>query len=161
MIYSVEHFNHDTLELFYTGKNSKEDTEDRFLSLFSLKEGEISREEFLAYYDDLNINMPHNDIFFRHVSSQWHFTPEKQQAVQEDIIRKETKSLRFKLIEKTQGSKDELLVRKLFDEYDINKNFYLSAFDTSNMLKRLGLEVPAKVAETIHERIDKNNSGYI
>lgn len=29
------------------------------------------------------------------------------------------------------------------------------------MIKRLGLEVDPQVAETIHERIDKNNSGYV
>lgn len=102
----MEHFNHSILEYFHTGRNTKENTEDQFLSLFSISNGTISREEFMAYYDDLNINLPHNDIFHRYVSSQWHFTPEKLQAVREDIIRKDTKALRFKLIEKTQGSKD-------------------------------------------------------
>lgn len=29
------------------------------------------------------------------------------------------------------------------------------------MLKKLGVEADGAVAETVHQRIDKNNSGYI
>lgn len=131
------------------------------MSMIAVANDLVTRDEFIALYDDLNINYAHNDIFFRYVSSQWHYTPEKLLAVKEDVIRKEIKNIRYKLIEKTQGSKDELLIRKLFEEYDVNNNFYMSPYDTSQMIKKLGLEVAPQLAESIHERIDKNNSGYV
>ena len=52
--------------------------------MLSLQEGCITREEFIAYYDDLNINFPHNDVFIRFVSQQWNFTPQKIEAVKEE-----------------------------------------------------------------------------
>ena len=115
----------------------------------------------MAFYNDVNVNFAHNDIFFRYVGSVWHYTPEKMQAVSEDAIRNAVKKLRFKLIEKTQGSKDEFVIRKLFDEYDCNKNFYLSPYDLSQMLIRQGINLEAHLVEKVHERLDKNSSGYI
>lgn len=49
-----------------------------------MPQGVISRDEFIAYYDDLNINFPHNDVFVRFVSSMWNHTPEKTEAVKEE-----------------------------------------------------------------------------
>lgn len=71
------------------------------------------------------------------------------------------KTLRFKLIEKTQGSKDEFIVRKLFDEFDANKNLYLSSYDLNLMLTKLGIQLEPVLVEKVHERLDKNTSGYI
>lgn len=69
--------------------------------------------------------------------------------------------MRFKLIEKSQGTKDELLIRKLFNQYDKNNNFYLSPNDTNEMIRGFNIHASADVIEAVHERIDKNNSGYI
>lgn len=111
----MEHFNANEIEAYRLGKRSLQETQDDFISLFSVSNGEITRDEFIAFYDDCNINFAHNDVFFRYVANQWHFTPEKRKAVKEDQIKAVIKSLRFKLIEKSQGTKDELLVRKLFN----------------------------------------------
>lgn len=79
------------------------------------------------------------------MGNQWHFTPEKKKAVKEDQIKTVIKSLRFKLIEKSQGTKDELLVRKLFNEYDINNNFYLTPNDTNKMISGFGIQAEPSV----------------
>jgi hypothetical protein len=52
--------------------------------LFVVANGSITRDEFIAFYDDANINFSHNDVFFRFVSSQWHYTLEKKQGVKEE-----------------------------------------------------------------------------
>lgn len=110
----------------------------------------VTREEFLNYYDDVNINFAHNDVFFRYVGSQWHYTPEKKAAVKEEQIKILMKSLRFKLIEKSQGTKDDLLVRKLFQEYDKHDHYYLTSNDTAQMIKSFKLEAEASVVEAVH-----------
>lgn len=99
----------------------------------------VTREEFLNYYDDVNINFAHNDVFLRYVSNQWHYNPEKKANVKEEQIKILVKSLRFKLIEKSQGTKDELLVRKLFQEYDKHGHYYLTSNDISQMIKSFKL----------------------
>ena len=52
-----------------------------------MPEGVITKEEFVAYYDDININFPHNDAFIRYVSQMWNFTPEKNVPVKEEEIK--------------------------------------------------------------------------
>jgi Ca2+-binding EF-hand superfamily protein len=157
----VEHFNPSVVEYYQTGRMSAEQVKEHFLSFLVVNNGAVTKEEFIAFYDDLNVNYAHNDIFFRYVSSQWHYTPDKLQAVSENEIRTAIKNLRYKLIERTQGSKDELLVRKLFDEYDVNKNFYLSSYDLSQMLNKVGIKLSPVLIERVHQRLDKNDSGYI
>ena len=149
------------IEMYQTGRMTAEQVKEHFLSLLVVREDEVSKEEFVALYNDMNINFAHNDVFFRNVSHQWHFTPEKLANVSEQAIRNAIKSLRYKLIEKTQGSKDEFIVRKVFDQYDSNKNFYLSSYDLSCMLKSLDVNLEAALVEKVHERLDKNGSGYI
>ena len=143
------------------GKKTLQEIKNQFLSLFAVANNEITKEEFIAFYDDVNINFAHNDIFVRFVSNFWHYTPEKINAVKEDLIKAATKNLRLKLIEKSQGTKDELLIRKLFEQFDQSGNFYLSAYDLDYMMKKLGVVADGAVTEAIHQRIDKNNSGYI
>jgi Ca2+-binding EF-hand superfamily protein len=113
--------------------------QEQFLSMLPVSNESVTREEFINYYDDANINFAHNDVFFRYVSNQWHYTSEKKAVVKEEQIKILTKALRFRLIEKSQGTKDELLVRKLFQEYDKNDHFYLTSNDTSQMIKSFKL----------------------
>jgi len=34
----------------------------------------ITKEEFVNFYNDLNINFGDSEVFFRYVSTQWHYT---------------------------------------------------------------------------------------
>ena len=95
----------------------------------------------MNFYDDSNINFGHNDIFVRYVTTQWFYTEEKIEEVREEEVKKNVLLLRNKLLERTQGSKDELLVLKLFKEFDANGNSYLGGYDVDLMLKILGVDV--------------------
>lgn len=37
----------------------------------------------------------------------------------------------------------------------------LGPYDVDNMMKKLGVAADPRIVETIHERMDKNNSGYV
>lgn len=39
-------------------------------------EGNLTKEEFVNFYDDLNINIPGEMAFKTHVASMWNYTPE-------------------------------------------------------------------------------------
>lgn len=60
---------------------SAQQVKEHFLSLLVVNNDCVSRDEFIAFYDDVNVNYAHNDVFFRYVSSQWHYTQEKLQSV--------------------------------------------------------------------------------
>lgn len=74
--------------------------------LLAQNEGYICKEEFIAYYDDCNINFPETEAFIRYVSNMWSFKPEISKAVKEEEVKAAIKGLRFKLIQKSQGTDD-------------------------------------------------------
>lgn len=157
----MESFNPNEIEAYRKGIKSLEMIQNDLISMFSIPEGVITREEFVAYYDDLSINFPHNDVFIRFVSQEWNFTPEKTEAVKEEEVKAALKELRFKLIQKTQGTQDEYLLRKLFEEFDRNKNYSIGTYELDLMLKKIGVPVAAKLVEPMLVKLDKNTSGFI
>ena len=58
--------------------------ENQFVSMLVVNDGCVTKEEFVGFYDDQNINFVHNDVFFRFVSVQWHYTLKKQQEATEE-----------------------------------------------------------------------------
>lgn len=123
--------------------------------------GYLTREEFIAFYEDLSVNYPNDDVFKKYISKQWNFTPSQQDKVTEEALREIIKALRFKLIQKSKGTKDEFLMKKLFDEYDENKNGFISPFQLDLMLKKLELPIKAEAVEPLFRKLDKNASGFI
>ena len=75
LVYSVQHFNPGVIESYQTQKMSADQVREHFLSLIVSNNEAISKDEFIAFYNDLNVNFPHNDVFIRYVSNQWHYTP--------------------------------------------------------------------------------------
>ena len=79
----------------------------------------------------------------------------------EEQVKAAIKSLRFKILEKSQATKDEYLLKKLFDECDVNKNGCLGTYDLDLMMKKLGVPTQAIVVAPVLEKIDRNKSGYL
>lgn len=80
-------FNPEGIEIYDSKKVSKEYLQDQLVSLLSLPEGYLTREEFIAFYDDLNVNFPHDEPFAKYVSKQWGYTPPKVEVVTEEYLR--------------------------------------------------------------------------
>jgi Ca2+-binding EF-hand superfamily protein len=116
---------------------TKQYLQQQLISLLSIPEGKLTKEELLAFYDDLSVNFPHDEPFLKYVSQQWNYSPNNTPTVSEQYLREIIKALRHKLIQKTNGTNDEFLLKKLFTGFDENKNGYISAFELDLMLKRL------------------------
>jgi hypothetical protein len=54
--------------------------------------------------------------------------------------------LRSKLVQKSQGTKDDYLLRKLYEEFDRNQNYSLGAYELDLMLKQLGINAAPNIA---------------
>lgn len=76
-------FNPKEIQEFKEGKKTKEVLERDLLGMVNLTpEGNITKEEFVNFYEDLNINIP-GDMGFRiFVSSMWGYNLEKEEKVQ-------------------------------------------------------------------------------
>jgi hypothetical protein len=83
-----------------------------------MTDNQLSKEEFIAFHEDLNVNYPHDEPFLKYISIMWNFVSQNQPEVREEDLRATIKALRYKLIQKTKGTNDEFLLKKLFNEYD-------------------------------------------
>jgi Ca2+-binding EF-hand superfamily protein len=52
-------------------------------------------------------------------------------------------------------------MKKLFSEFDENKNGFISPYELDLMLKKLELPIREIAVEPLFKRLDKNNSGFI
>lgn len=43
--------------------------------------GTVTKDEFIAFYDDLSLNFPHDEPFEKYVSHQWSYQPERAETV--------------------------------------------------------------------------------
>ena len=57
--------------------------------------------------------------------------------MKEEEVKGAIKGFRYKLIQKSQGTSDEFMLRKIFNEFDKNKNSMLGAYELDLMLKKL------------------------
>lgn len=51
--------------------------------LLYFSEGQLTQEEFVAFYEDLTLNFPHDEPFIKYVSRQWGYVPEGAGRVSE------------------------------------------------------------------------------
>ena len=71
------------------------------------------------------------------------------------------KAFRFKLIQKTKGTNDEFALKKLFNNFDKNKNEMIGAYELDLMLKALEAPVQPRLVNPILIQLDKNETGFI
>ena len=100
-------------------------------------------------------------MFIRYVSNQWHYTPEKLEIAKEEEVKAVSKLLRARLIEKSQGTKDEYLIGKLFEQFDLNKNYSIGSYELDLMLKKLKIDAAPRTVDPLLQKIDTDKSGYI
>lgn len=69
--------------------------------------------------------------------------------------------LRAKLIEKSQGTKDEYLLMKLYEQFDLNQNYSIGPYELDLMLKKLKIDAAPKIIDPLVQKIDKDKKGWI
>lgn len=61
----------------------------------------------------------------------------------------------------TQGISDEFLLKKIFIEFDSNKNGYLSLEELYAMTIKLEVPIHKKYLSALFKKFDRNDSGFI
>lgn len=109
-----------------------------FLNLVPITpEGYITQEEFFNFYTDLSINIPSDQAFADFVSAQWGVQLQKVAAPTVEEVKSALKNIRFKLLQRTNGTHEEFILRKIFNEFDVARRGKLNEDDLSAMLVKL------------------------
>lgn len=140
--YVGDKFNASDFKEFKLGYKNKDVILKEFLNLVPITpEGYITQDEFANFYTDLSINIPSDQTFASFVSSQWNVELEKESAPTIEEIKAAVKTIRFKLLQKTNGTHEEFIFRKIFNEFDVSKRGKLNEDDLSAMLTKLEIPV--------------------
>ena len=91
----------------------------------------------MNFYNDLSLNIPDDETFIRFISSQWGVPYVPFKKVKPEEVKSAIKLIRFKLIQRTEGTHEEFILKQLFNEFDVNKNNFLCLDELQKMLVKL------------------------
>ena len=150
---------------FIEGTKSKDEILDDFLNSFDgvkgNNDGIITKEEWYEYYTDLSVSIPSCDYFVQMMESTWNICEDEDDQVYHEKIGQYVTFVHDQLVNLTGGSTDEGLIRKIYDDFDLNQNGMITIDEFANMVAKLEIAVERKYLRGIFREIDLNKSGAI
>jgi len=107
----AEAFNVEKYPDFYNGKATRCEIVMGFLKQFPDPQGTITFDQFVDYYTDLSVGITSDEYFSDLIRNTWGVCLGGKKEVTKQEIQFILKTLREKLIQKTNGAHDELLLR--------------------------------------------------
>lgn len=150
---------------FIEGTKSKLEILEDFLNSFDgvkgNNDGIITKEEWHEYYTDLSVSIPSDDYFVQMMESTWNICEDEDDQAYHDKIGQYVGYVHSQLVNLTGGSTDEGLIRKIYDDFDLNQNGMITIDEFANMVAKLEIAVERKYLRGIFREIDLNKSGAI
>ena len=150
---------------FIEGTKTKDQILDEFLNSFDgcrgNNDGVVSKDEWLEYYTDLSVSVPSDDYFVQMMESTWNMCEDEDNQTYHSKINQYVQYVHSQLQNLTGGSSDEGLIKKIFDDFDLNQNEMITIDEFANMVAKLEISVERKYLRGIFREIDTNKSGAI
>ena len=150
---------------FIEGSKTKDEILDDFLNSFDgcrgNNDGVVSKDEWLEYYTDLSVSIPSDDYFVQMMESTWNICEDEDDSTYHHKINQYVDYVHSQLQNLTGGSKDQNLIRKIFDDFDLNQNEMITIDEFANMVAKLEIAVERKYLRGIFREIDLDKSGAI
>jgi len=128
---------------------------------FETPDGRIIRDDLLRYYEDVSLSVPSDEYFMSLIQSSWGVVEEDVNDVNPETIKQIVKSLRQRLIQKTTGNHDEFVMRKLFNDFDLNGSGTLCLEELFAMMIKLEIPIHKKYLGAVFNKFDVNGNGVI
>lgn len=150
---------------FIEGTKTKDEILADFLNSFDgcrgNNDGKVSKEEWFEYYTDLSVSIPSDDYFVQMMESTWNICEDEDDDVYHNKINQYVQFVHDQLQNLTSGSNDENLIRKIYDDFDLNQNGMITIDEFANMVAKLEIAVERKYLRGIFREIDLDKSGAI
>jgi len=150
---------------FIEGTKTKDEIIEEFLNGFDgvkgNNDGVISKEEWYTYYSDLGVSIPSDEYFVQMIESVWGISEDEDLDSYQEKIKQYVEYVHSQLQALTGGSTDEHLVRKIFEDFDLNQNDMITIDEFANMVAKLEISVERKYLRGIFRHIDLDRSGAI
>jgi len=107
------------------------------------------------------MSLPHDDYFVAMMESVWQIMEDGESTVSKENIEMLTRTIRHKLLDFSNNSTEELVIRNAFREFDTNGNGVLSADEMTAMLARLEIAVDRRYVQALLAKFDRNGNGVV
>lgn len=159
-IYDVSH-NQD----FIDGRKTRDEILQEFLNGFDgmrgNNDGVITKQEWTDYYTDLSMSTPSEEYFVQMMESVWQICEDETASVSAEQIKHLTKTMRAKILDFAGNQTEEMVLRNIFREFDLNGNGVLSSDELQALLVRLQMSVERKYLTALLNKFDRNGNGVI
>jgi len=150
---------------FIQGKKTRNEIFAEFLNGFDgmrgNNDGTISKQEWDDYYTDLSMSLPSDDYFVQMMESVWQICEDENATVSQEQIRFLTKTIRQKLRDFSGQQTEEMVLRNVFREFDLNENGVMTADELQALLVRFQMSVDRKYIQALLAKFDRNKNGVI
>ena len=146
---------------YIQGSKTKEKLLEEFSLNFETFDGRISRDDLLRYYEDVSLSVPSDEYFVNLIQNSWGIVEEEVNEVNSETVKQIVKTLRQRLIQNTTGNHDEFVMRKLFNDFDVNRSGNLCLEELYAMMIKLEIPIHKKYLGAVFNKFDANKNGVI
>lgn len=146
---------------YLQGKKTKDQLIEDFLLNFDSPDGTILLDDLLRYYEDVSLSVPSDEYFVTIIKNSFGIVEEEENEVKTETVKQIVKILRQRLVQKTNGNHDEFILRKLFNDFDLNRSGNLSLEELHAMMIKLEIPIQKKYLAAVFRHFDLNNNGLI
>ena len=148
---------------FLEGRKTKEEILAEFLNGFDgargNNDGIITWEEFYDYYADLSMSTPSDEYFVRMMESTWQVPEHEDAEVTKQTVKHLHTEVKSRVLQLSRN--DPNLLRKIFNDFDLNGSESLTIDEITNLIAKLRISVERKFIYPFFKIVDANNSGAI
>jgi Ca2+-binding EF-hand superfamily protein len=115
----------------------------------------------MHYHKELATSIPSDEYFVKHMEQCWNVTEDSDKAVTIERVNEMVKTLRSKLIVKSNGKLEEYTMRNTFRNFDRDGNNVLTPVELKGILSNFAILHSEAELCALFKRLDLNNSGCI
>lgn len=148
---------------FLEGRKTRDEILMDFLNNFDgprgNNDGRVTRNEWNDYYTDLSMSTPSDEYFVRMMESTWQVPEEENSAVTQQTVSHLLREVKSRVWDLSR--RDPNLLRKIFNDFDLNQSGHLTIDEVTNLIAKLKISVERKFVYPFFKVVDENNSGGI
>ncbi|KRX10508.1 hypothetical protein PPERSA_01520 [Pseudocohnilembus persalinus] len=126
-----------------------------------VQDGKVTQQEFLDFYQDLGMSIANDDYFIELLEDQWGVTENDDKLIAQQESQRVVEAVRNKFIELSGGNKDDVILKKIFQQYDFNHDGYIGMDDFQQITKKFGIKFETKYLSLCFNKVDTHHSGFI
>ncbi len=107
------------------------------------------------------MSTPSEQYFVTMMEQTWCISENEDAGVYKEQIKHLIQLMRTRLLDMSNNSQEEYVLKKLFKDFDSNESGTITVDELAAMMAKLGISVERKYLNSLLKTLDVNNSGML